>query len=380
MTQLTFGVIGTSRKKNETRVPLHPDHLERLSEDVRRHLVFEEGYGQRFGWSDAQITEMTGGVTSRREILSDIGAAILAKPMLKDLEEMPDGGILWGYPHCAQQGDITQAAIDRKLTLIAFEDMYVWSPRGRPRRHTFYKNNELAGYCAVLHATHLSGINGHYGNNRKVVIFGFGAVSFGAISALQALGFQDITVCTKQPDYVIREEVLGCSYMRLRDGRAGEPRLVACAVDGTERPLSDLISETDILINGIFQDPNNPLLFVTEKERDSLKAGALVIDVSCDEGMGFYFAKPTGFDDPMFWVGDVGYYAVDHTPCYLWESASRCLSEALVPHVETVLAGRDEWQGCESIRQAINTDEGVIQKPAILEFQGRAPDYPHSFV
>ena len=69
--------------------------------------------------------------------------------------------------HCAQQRAVTQAAIDRKLTLIAFEDMFVWGPRGQIGRHTFYKNNEMAGYCAVLHALQLKGIDGHYGNQRK---------------------------------------------------------------------------------------------------------------------------------------------------------------------------------------------------------------------
>lgn len=93
-----------------------------------------------------------------------------------------------GYPHCAQQRAMTQTAIDRKLTLIAFEDMFVWGPNGQIGRHTFYKNNEMAGYCAVLHALSLKGIDGHYGNQRKVIILSFGAVSRGAIYALKAHG------------------------------------------------------------------------------------------------------------------------------------------------------------------------------------------------
>ena len=38
--------------------------------------------------------------------------------------------------------------------------MFVWSPQGDVGRHTFYKNNEMAGYCAVLHALQLKGIEG----------------------------------------------------------------------------------------------------------------------------------------------------------------------------------------------------------------------------
>src|SRR3546814_8902349 len=87
--------------------------------------------------------------------------------MQADLGEMREGGVLWGYTHCAQQRAITQAALDHKLTLVAFEEMYIWSPSGQMGRHTFYKNNEMAGYCAVLHALQLKGIDGHYGNRSE---------------------------------------------------------------------------------------------------------------------------------------------------------------------------------------------------------------------
>ena len=86
--------------------------------------------------------------------------------------------------------------------------MFVWSPSGQVGRHTFYKNNEMAGYCAVIHALQLRGIDGHYGNQRKVIIFSFGAVSRGAIYALKAHGFRDITICIQRPDYEVREEIL----------------------------------------------------------------------------------------------------------------------------------------------------------------------------
>jgi N5-(carboxyethyl)ornithine synthase len=122
----------------------------------------------------------------------------------------------------------------------------------------------------------------------------------------------------------------------------------------------------------------DPLLFVGEDERSSLKPHCLIIDVSCDEGMGFFFAKPTSFESPMFKVGLVDYYAVDHTPSYLWESASRSISAALIVHLPTVLEGHESWQQNETIRHAVNVDAGVIQKSTILSFQKRQPSYPHA--
>jgi alanine dehydrogenase len=94
--------------------------------------------------------------------------------------------------------------------------------------------------------------------------------------------------------------------------------------------------------------------------------------------MGFSWARPTTFSDPAFVVGDkVLYYAVDHSPSYLWNSATWENSQALLPFLGTVLGGRGAWDANSTIRRAIEIRDGVVQNPAILSFQGRAPKYPH---
>ena len=154
--------------------------------------------------------------------------------------------------------------------------------------------------------------------------------------------------------------------------------MVVVEHDGTHRSLTQLISEAGIIINGAFQDTRNPTDFVLEEEKDCLKPGCLIIDVSCDEGMGFYFAKPTSFKEPMLHIEKVDYYAVDHTPSYLWDSASRSISAALIIHLPTIVAGPEGWLKNETIRRAINIDKGVIQKSDILAFQNRQANYPHA--
>jgi len=375
---IKIGVIGTSHKTNERRVPIHPDHLKRIPKEIRSQLIFEQGYGLPFSMTDKDIEKLSGSTTmSRQSLLSDIGNIIIAKPVLSDLESLREGGVLWGYPHCTQQREITQMAIDRKLTLIAFEEMFVWGLNGNIGRHTFYKNNELAGYCAVLHALELKGIDGHYGDQRKILIFSFGAVSRGAIYALKARGYRDITICIQRPDHEVREEILDCHYIRIENGTENEDRLVSVEHDGTRRSFLQLIGEADIIVNGSYQDPDHPYMFINSEEVTFLKLNSLIIDVSCDEAMGFSFAKPTTFDNPMFKVGDIDYYGVDHTPSYLWESASRSISAALIVYLKTILEGPQSWARNETIRRAIVIDKGVIQKKAILSFQKRKEQYPH---
>jgi alanine dehydrogenase len=95
--------------------------------------------------------------------------------------------------------------------------------------------------------------------------------------------------------------------------------------------------------------------------------------------MGFAFARPTSFEQPMLTVGDgVAYYAVDHSPTYLWNSATWGISEALIPYLRTVMDGPSSWDQDETIRQAIEIREGIVQNPKILSFHGRSPEYPHA--
>jgi len=174
--------------------------------------------------------------------------------------------------------------------------------------------------------------------------------------------------------------VLDVNYVRIRKGEGDEPRLLIVEHDGSERPLLDLINESEIIINGIYQNTDNPINFVNEEEKSRLKPGTLIIDVSCDEGMGFYFAKPTSFLNPIISVDKIDYYAVDHTPSYYWESATRSISAALVVHLPSVIAGRAGWMKNKTIQNAINIDEGVIVKDSILRFQSRQKAYPHMVI
>jgi alanine dehydrogenase len=96
--------------------------------------------------------------------------------------------------------------------------------------------------------------------------------------------------------------------------------------------------------------------------------------------MGFYFAKPTTFKNPMLTIGSVDYYAVDHTPSYLWESASRSISAALIVHLPDIIEGKEGWNQNKTIYNAINLDEGKIIKESILSFQNRDSVYPYPYL
>ena len=375
---LTIGVIGKSLKENEKRVAIHPDHLDRITQELRENITFEAGYGLRFGMDDTKIAALSSGrVASRKEIFSDFDIVLIPKPLAADLEQIHEGAIIWGWPHCVQQKEVTQIAIDRKLTLIAWEEMFLWS-QGKKILHTFYKNNELAGYAGVTHALSLVGVTGNYGKAGKAVVLSYGSVSRGAVYALQSQGYNDITVYTHRDFTNVADQLPTVVYLHFENDAQGN--LMAIDHAGTAESFSDALHEADVIVNGILQNPLNPLMFVPEEDADKLKRGALIVDISCDEGMGFWCARPTSFKDPMFEAKGKYYYSVDHSPSYYWNSASFEISEALLPFLEVVMKGDEAWPTNETIFKAIEIKEGNIQNPNILTFQKRAKEYPHVFV
>jgi alanine dehydrogenase len=375
--ELSLGVMSRSRKENEWRLPIHPLHLERIDADLRGRIHLEQGYGERFGVLDEQLAPYVAGLLPRERLLAECEVILLAKPLAADVAELRPGQVLWGWPHCVQDERITQLGIDRRLTMIAFEAMNHWTPDGAFSLHVFHKNNELAGYCSVLQALELSGMTGDYGRRLRAAVISFGATARGAVTALKAHGVNDVDILTHRGISAVASPIHSARMVRFEND-ADDPSLSQVVSRGGREPLATFLSGYDIIVNCVLQDPDAPLMFLTEKDLDVFIPGSLIIDVSCDEGMGFSWARPTSFNEPMFEVGGkVNYYGVDHSPSYLWNSATWEISEALLPYLRRVLAGPAAWDADQTIQRAIEIRDGVIQNPGILSFQHRSPLYPH---
>lgn len=375
---LTLGVLSGTRKPDERRLPIHPLHLKRIAPELRQHLIFEKGYGERFGVSDSHLAPLVGGVVPRAQLLAEADVVLQPKPQPADLAELRDGQILWGWPHCVQDRAITQLAIDKKLTLIAFEAMNHWASDGGFGLHVFHKNNELAGYCSVLHSLALTGSTGDYGRRLSAVVIGFGATARGAVTALNAHGIHDVQVLTNRGVAAVGSPIHSVRIVQF-DHDPKAPFLSEVITERGRVPLAPFLAESDIVVNCTLQNPNAPLTYLRTEDLDAFRPGSLIVDVSCDEGMGFSWAKTTTFGEPMFTVGDhIDYYAVDHSPSYLWKSSTWEMSEALLPFLETVITGPSAWAGNETIARAIEIRDGVILNQDVVQFQQRERDYPHS--
>lgn len=380
MTLLELGVIGSSAKENEHRLPLHPEHIPHLDTDIRERITLEHGYGARFGVADAALVDHVAGFASRTEILAQSDVVLLPKPQHADVAALGPGQVLWGWPHCVQDPELTQLAIDRRLTLLAFEAMNHRSRDGAIGLHVFHKNNELAGYCSVLHALELAGSTGDYGRPLRAVVIGFGATARGAVTALNAHGVHEVVVLTNRGVAAVGAPIHSARLRQFDHEPDGEQLSHVITERGRE-PLPAYLAANDIVVNCTLQDTARPLVYLRTEDLAAFRPGSLIVDVSCDLAMGFRWARPTTFEAPAFVVGDnVLYYAVDHSPSYLWNSATWENSIALIPFLRPMLEGPSAWDADETLRRAVEIRDGHVVNPAILAFQGRAAEPPYARV
>ncbi len=370
---MDIAVIGTSKKENEKRVSIHPSHICQIPINIRKHLFFEKGYGIPFGMDDETIYSLTGNsLLERKELFKKFKAIIITKPVIEDFEEMLDETLVWGWIHSVQQSVIAQIAIDKKLTLIAWENMNYQN--GHELLHIFNKNNEMAGYCGVQHALELLGIDGQYGPRRKVAIISQGSVSRGAIFALKGHSFSDITVYTQRPSFLVANKIPGVQYKQIVKDNSSKVKTINLFLE--KKPLLDDLIAADIIVNGMLQDTNDPVTFISDCDIEKITKPCLIIDISCDEGMGFSFAIPTTFSNPVFNIGKVTYYAVDHTPTLLWNSASWEISKCILPYLHYIVEETDS----DVLKNAVDIKDGMIINKDILSYQNRSLESPYEVI
>lgn len=290
----TLGFV-ISEKENERRRAIS---FEGLSKIKNKNLVyFETGYGEILGFSDDDIVKQGFNVASRKEVLS---CDIICDPKIGDADYISElkNQTLFGWIHATQNKDITDKIIAGKNTAIAWESFF------EGFRHSFYKNNEIAGEAAVLDSII------HYGAlpvQRQVAILGNGNIARGAYRILSLFG-ADITVYTSKMEDLFKKEMY--NY--------------------------------DILVNAILWDPSRTDHIIYKKDLKKLKSNAMIIDVSCDRAGGVESSMPTTIENPTYTIDGVLHYVVDHTPSLLFKDATESISKEVVKYVDLLIEGKEQ--------------------------------------
>ena len=117
----------------------------------------------------------------------------------------------------------------------------------------FHKNNEMAGYCSVLHALGLRGTTGDYGRRLRAAVISFGATARGAVRALSALGISEVTVLTQRSTAAVASPFASVVLQQFERDPADSTRTLIVK-DPEPAPLVEVLAGYDVIVNCILQD------------------------------------------------------------------------------------------------------------------------------
>jgi alanine dehydrogenase len=183
----------------------------------------------------------------------------------------------------------------------------------------------------------------------RVVILGCGIVGSAAARVSSGLGAQ-VLVMDRNLDRLRRLEEAGLK---------GVNTLAA-----TSMAIRDAALGADLLIGAVLVVGSRTPALVDRQTVEGMKPGSVIVDVDVDNGGCVETSRPTTLGEPTFVEAGVTHYCVKNVPAAVPVTATRALSNGLLPYVREV-AGR-------GLADAINADPGLGRGVAVAE--GRVVD------
>lgn len=310
-----------SKKENEKRRAILPQHIVNIKN--KKMVYIEKGYGQIMGIPDSEYRKAGVRVCNRAEAMKK---DIIVDPKVGDakyLKSLKNGAILFGWLHLVQNKKLTDLCVQKQFTTFCWENMYEGST------HTFYRNNEIAGEAAVLHAFECCG---KMPEGRNVAVLGNGNVARGAIKTLKALGAK-VRVYIREEEELFKEE-----FFRY-----------------------------DVIVNAILWDTNRKDHILYKEDIKRMAKNSLIIDISCDHDGGIESSHPTTIDRPLYKYCGVFHYAVDHVPSIFFCESSDSISKEVSKYIDDII---EEKQN-KTLDDSLGIQKGVIIDKKIISHQNR---------
>ncbi len=312
-------------KKLEHRVGLVPSSVKELIKHGHQILV-ETGAGAAINFQDedyikagAQIAADAAEVFAKAEMVIKV-----KEPQPEECAMLREGQILFTYLHLAADPAQTKALQESGCIAIAYETVTDETGRRLPLLEPM---SEIAGRLSVqVGAYNLQKHKGGMGRliggvpgvrPGEVVILGGGVAGFHAAQMATGLG-ANVTILERSN-----------SRMRYLDdyfhGRAN-------IVYSNDDMLEKAVAGADLVIGSVLIPGASAPRLITRDMLSTMKPGAVMVDISIDQGGCFETSKATSHDNPTYVVDGIVHYCVANMPGAVPLTSALALNHSVLPY------------------------------------------------
>ncbi len=311
-------------KVGENRVAMTPEGVEVLKHQGHTVLV-ESSAGTGSGFEASGYAEHGAEIVATPQEIFDRSDMILRvkEPQPSEYELLREDQIYFAYLHLAASEDVTQMLIERGTVSIAYETIQ----RADGSLPLLIPMSEVAGQMAIQEAAkYLEMAQGGDG----VLLGGVPGVDPGIIVILGG-GVVGLNAAKRACGLGAKVYILDINLDRLRYLSDVMPENCFTMMS-SPATVRNLVKKADVVVGAVLIPGSRTPKLVTRNMLKTMKKGAVLIDVSIDQGGCFATSRETTHANPTYVIDGIVHYAVSNMPGAVPKTSTMALTNATLPY------------------------------------------------
>ncbi len=349
-------------KVHEYRVGLTPANVRELTATGHEVWVETEA-GSSIGFDNEQYIGAGAKIVDKVAAFTPELIIKVKEPSLEECARLSAGQVLFTYLHLAADQPQANALMQSGVTAIAYEtveDAAGRLPLLSPMSEVAGRMSIQVGAYALQKAsggrgTLLGGVPGVAPG--KVVILGGGMA--GTNAAYMAVGMHaDVTIIDKSVD---RLRALSSEF-------AGRAKVLMASKEN----ITETVRAADLVVGAVLVPGASAPKLVDRKLLGEMLPGAVLVDISIDQGGTFASSRPTSHDAPTYIEQGIVHYCVTNMPSAVARTSTQALNNVTLPYVAAI--ADKGWQAAlaedTGFAKGLNVSTGRIRHAAVAKSLG----------
>jgi alanine dehydrogenase len=351
-------IIGIPKeiKEDEYRVGMTPSGVKKLVHDGHR-IIVEESAGTGSGFPDEDYRNAGAVISQKHSLFAEAELIVKVKePLPAEYGLLKSGQAVFTYLHLASNPELIDVLLNKKIAGFAYETLEVDNslPLLKPM-------SEIAGRMSpVVASYYLQKIHGGLGILATgaegvppacFLILGAGTVGMSALRVAFGMGAYVTVINRGKEKLNVIHEMYG-----------GKVRTVFSSPENIENEAV----KADVLIGAVLITGARAPRLVSRALVSKMKKGAVIVDVSVDQGGCIETTKPTTHNNPVYMVDGVIHYCVANMPGAYPRTSTLALTANTLKYIKLLAdTGIKTAAVHNTLKSALNTYDGDLKHKAV---------------